>query len=218
MRIKLYIVFLLVIVVSCKESKKKTSNVVDTLPYYSEATFKAHWEIDHFFSLNAFHKIPSFRFTNQDGEFVTDKTFKDKIYVTNFFFTSCSGICPKMTSKMKMIQEEFLKDDDVMLLSHSVTPSMDSVPVLKQYALGKEIVSGKWHLVTGSQDEIYKLGREAYFIEEDLGIKKSKDDFLHTENIVLIDKNKHIRGIYNGLNRTSVNHLIKDIYLLKEED
>jgi protein SCO1/2 len=103
-------------------------------------------------------------------------------------------------------------------LSHSVTPEHDSIPVLKEYAEDKGIDSQKWHLVTGDRDQIYKLGRKDYFVEEDLGLEKDIDEFLHTENFVLIDKDKHIRGIYNGLNKTSVSQLIADIKTLKREN
>ena len=122
-----------------------------------------------------------------------------------------------MTSNMKIVQEEFLNDDEVLLILHSVTPDKYSVSVLREYALNKGVVSNKWHLVTGLQNEIYKLGRKDYFVEEDLGIDKDENDFLHTENFVLIYKNRHIRGIYNGLNKTCVNQLIKDIHTLKTE-
>lgn len=118
---------------------------------------------------------------------------------------------------MGILQSEFRKVDDFLLLSHSVTPERDSVPVLKAYAESKDIISDKWHLVTGTQDAIYTLGRKEYFVEEDLGIEKEIDEFLHTENFVLIDKNRHIRGIYNGLNKTAVQQLITDIYTLKKE-
>jgi len=117
---------------------------------------------------------------------------------------------------MKMVQDEFL-DDEVLLLSHSVTSYIDSVTVLKNYAMEKGFISNKWNLVTGRQNVIYDLGRADYFIEEDLGMKKVSSDFFHTENFVLIDKNKHIRGIYNGLNKTAINQLIKEIYTLKKE-
>ena len=119
---------------------------------------------------------------------------------------------------MAVLQDEFLQDDDVLLLSHSVTPERDSVPVLKEYAENKGVISHKWHLVTGTQQEIYRLGRQDYFVEEDLGLNKEENKFLHTENFVLIDKNRHIRGIYNGLNKTSINQLIADIKTLKKED
>ena len=208
--------FLLICLFSCKEKKQSESRVA-RLPFYNEATFKPNWIPEKDKSLDDFHQISSFNFLNQDGKTITNQTFKDKIYVADFFFTSCYGICPKMASNMKIVQEEFLNDDEVLLISHSVTPDKDSVSVLREYALNKGVVSNKWHLVTGLQNEIYKLGRKDYFVEEDLGIDKDENDFLHTENFVLIDKNRHIRGIYNGLNKTSVNQLIKDIHTLKTE-
>ena len=208
--------FLLICLFSCKEKKQSESRVA-RLPFYNEATFKPNWIPEKDKSLDDFHQISSFNFLNQDGKKITNQTFKDKIYVADFFFTSCYGICPKMASNMKIVQEEFLNDDEVLLISHSVTPDKDSVSVLREYALNKGVVSNKWHLVTGLQNEIYKLGRKDYFVEEDLGTDKDENDFLHTENFVLIDKNRHIRGIYNGLNKTSVNQLIKDIHTLKTE-
>lgn len=215
MKTKILIYWLLLLfLTSCKNSNKSR---VDTLPYYNEATFTPHWISPDNDTLNEFHKISPFKLTNQDGKIITEQTFKDKIYVVDFFFTSCPGICPKMTANMNILQEEFLKDDEILLLSHSVTPEKDSVTVLKRYAEAKGVVSNKWHLVTGSQQEIYKLGRKDYFVEEDLGIEKDVDEFLHTENFVLIDKNRHIRGIYNGLNKTAINQLIADIKTLKAE-
>ena len=122
-----------------------------------------------------------------------------------------------MTASMTDLQKEYMNDDEVMLLSHSVTPDIDSVSVLKSYAVKKGINSTKWHLVTGNRKEIYDLGRKSYFVEEDLGKEKTEDDFLHTENFVLIDKNKHIRGTYNGLNPNDIVQLIADIKTLKKE-
>jgi protein SCO1/2 len=189
----------------------------DFLPYYAEASFNPLWLNPDAKVLDTIHKIPSFSFTNQEGDLVSDKSFDGKIYVTDFFFTTCPGICPTMTANLKILQDTFIEDNDVLLLSHSVTPESDSVPILNRYAKRKGVISGKWHLVTGNRDEIYTLGRSSYFVEEDLGLKKSNDEFLHTENFVLIDKNKHIRGIYNGLNKTSVQQLIADIKTLKKE-
>ncbi len=103
------------------------------------------------------------------------------------------------------------------LFRFSVTPEADSIPVLKAYAESHGVNSGKWHLVTGKRDEIYKMGHKFYFVEENLGLEKKEDEFLHTENFVLIDKNKHIRGIYNGLNKGSIRQLIADIKALKKE-
>ena len=201
---------------SCHQQTGMTSRVKQ-LPYYSEATFTPQWIDKEDQALEDFHRISPFELMNQEGDTITQKDFEDKIYVTDFFFTSCPGICPKMMSNMMVLQEAFMEDEDVMLLSHSVTPERDSVPVLKAYAENKGIDVQKWHIVTGSQKEIYKLGRKDYFIEEDLGLIKEEDEFLHTENFVLIDKHKRIRGIYNGLNKTSINQLIADIKTLQKE-
>ena len=207
---------LLIFLVGCKKGEEQTSRV-EVLPYYSEASFTPQWLTPNSKEVKAFHKIPNFSLTDQDGVTITNKTFDDKIYVTDFFFTTCPGICPKMTANMSVLQDEFKDDPDVLLLSHSVTPKSDSVAVLKEYALENEVISNKWHLVTGERNEIYDLGRNSYFVEEDLGTTKTDEDFLHTENFVLIDKNKHIRGIYNGLNKTAMQQLIADIQTLKEE-
>ena len=208
------------ILFSCVESNEGNNEMdsrTEFLPYYSEATFNPLWLNKDSKILDTIHTIPSFSFTNQDGETVSDKTFEGKIYVTDFFFTTCPGICPAMTANLKILQDAFIEDNDVLLLSHSVTPESDSVSILKRYANRKGVISGKWHLVTGDRDEIYTLGRSSYFVEEDLGLEKDVEEFLHTENFVLIDKNKHIRGIYNGLNKTSVKQLIADIKTLKKE-
>ncbi|WP_378173838.1 SCO family protein [Aquimarina sp. SS2-1] len=210
------IILLLLCFVSCKQTESNNSRV-ETLPYYNETTFTPRWISADADALTTFHKIGTFSLINQDGKKITEKTFENKIYVADFFFTSCPGICPKMTANMKILQEEFLKDDDIILLSHSVTPEKDSVSVLKEYAKNKGVLSNKWHLVTGTQQEIYKLGRKEYFVEEDLGTNKDLDEFLHTENFVLIDKNRHIRGIYNGLNKAAISQLIADIKTLKKE-
>lgn len=201
---------------SCNENNEKQSRV-DTLPFYEEATFTPKWLTPNSAELADFHRVSPFKLLNQEGKTVTEKTFANKIYITDFFFTTCPGICPKMTANMGILQEEFLEDEDLLLLSHSVTPIRDSVPVLKNYAEAKGIKSEKWHLVTGERQVIYGLGRNDYFVEEDLGLEKDPDDFLHTENFVLIDKNRHIRGIYNGLNKTSLKQLIADVKTLKKE-
>lgn len=206
-----------IIMISCKSNnKEKMSSRVNVLPFYNEASFTPKWLSSLDTDLDDFHSIPDFNFINQDGRVVNQNTFKNKIYVADFFFTTCPGICPKMTANMSIVADKFKNDTTVLFLSHSVTPLIDSVAQLKKYALDKNI--GKnWHLVTGNKKEIYDLGRQAYFVEENLGEPKGLEDFLHTENFVLIDKNKHIRGIYNGLNKNSVMQLIEDIKTLKKE-
>lgn len=212
-------VLLLVILLlaSCNQSPKSIEGV-SALPFYNEANFTPNWMAIDDASLKDFHTIPNFSLTNQEGETVTDQSLNGKIYIADFFFTICPGICPKMTANMGLLQEEFMEDEDIMLLSHSVTPVRDSVPVLKAYAEKKGVLADRWHLLTGDRQEIYTLGRKAYFIEEDLGLEREVDEFLHTENFVLIDKNKHIRGIYNGLNKASLRQLIKDVRTLQKEE
>ena len=213
-----FFLLLIVITISCKNKKKEEfSSRVHTLPYYNDASFTPKWISSKNDELSAFHKIPNFELINQHGEKVTQKTFENKIYITNFFFTTCPGICPMMTISMLKLQEEFKNDTAVLFLSHSVTPTIDSVPKLKKYALDNGIIDKKWHLVTGNKKEIYDLGRNFYFVEEDLGAPKGIDAFLHTENFVLIDRNKHIRGIYNSLNRASLAQLIVDVKALEKE-
>lgn len=208
----------LFILIGCKNEKNEViESRVEVLPFYNEASFTPKWFSKDNDSLKNFHSVINFSLINQDGDTITNDTFKNKIYVTDFFFTSCPGICPKMTDNMSLIQEAFINDNQVMLLSHSVTPETDSVSVLKAFATKKGINSSKWHLVTGKRSEIYNLGRNVYFVEENLGEKKTDEDFLHTENFILVDKNKHIRGIYNGLNKTAINQLIADIKTLKKE-
>lgn len=209
--------------VGCKETPKKpNTNVTETsrveyLPYYKDESFTPYWLTPNTEEEKQFHKISDFKLVDQNGDTITQQTFDNKIYITDFFFTTCPGICLKMTNNMTKVQEALKEYDDVLLLSHSVTPSIDSVSVLKKYAEKYGVMDGKWHLVTGDKTEIYNLGRNQYFVENDLGIPKDINDFLHTENFLLIDKNKHIRGIYNGLNRASIAQLITDVKALLQE-
>lgn len=215
---KLQFACLMALIISCKDSStNEKASRVDTLPYYNEASFTPRWIDSSSDDFISFHKIPSFSLINQLGDTITEKTFDNKIYIADFFFTTCPGICPKMTANMEVLQKEFISDQEILLLSHSVTPETDSVPILKRYAENNGVISMKWHLVTGDRKQIYDLGRQAYFAEEDLGEIKTIDDFLHTENFLLIDKNKHIRGIYNGLNKTSIQQLIADVRTLLKE-
>ena len=186
------------------------------LPYYGEATFTPQWLKASQISKD-FHRIPAFEFTNQKGESVTEKSFEGKIYVADFFFTTCPGICADMSKNMLILQEAFQGAEDVRLLSHSVTPDHDTPKRLARYARRYGIDARLWHLVPGPEKLIYDLGRRRYFVEEDLGLKKKDDEFLHTENFVLIDKIRRIRGIYNGLNKASIAQLIEDIKTLRKE-
>ena len=165
-------------------------------------------------NVDKFHRVGNFNLTNQLGSPVTEIDYKDKIYVADCFFTTCPSICPIMTDHMYRIQKEFMNDEEVMLLSHSVTPKIDSVAQLKRYALKKGVNDGKWNLVTGDKKEIYKLARKSYFavLEDGNG---DEYDMIHTENFILIDKKRQIRGHYDGTNPDDIDKLLEDIKVLK---
>lgn len=195
-------------------SKKETVEI--DLPFYNEETFTAEWIDEDDPRYEVIHTISDFEFVNQDGRVITNKTFDGKVYVANFFFTLCPTVCPKMEANLSLIQDEFQGNDQVKILSHTVMPWADSVARLKEYAFQNEINSDQWYLVTGKQEEIYKMGRLDYFADEGFGKGVTDlDDFLHTENIVLVDQERRIRGIYNGTLKLEMRRMIADIkYLL----
>jgi protein SCO1/2 len=159
------------------------------------------------------HTIADFAFTNQNGKIITQKEYEGKIYVADFFFTTCPTICPKMTDNMVWLQNQIKNNPKVMLLSHSVTPDIDSVAVLKKYALEKGVIDSKWNLVTGNKKDIYYIARKSY-----LAVKTNSSDELydmvHTENFILIDQKRRIRGFYDGTNLEEVKRLLEDINYL----
>lgn len=209
--INLLIGFLIMFFSSCTISND------ETLPFYVDSDFTPQWIGTGSKEYKKIHTIAPFTFINQNGMTIDETDFNDRIYVVDFFFTSCGGICPKMTSNMVKIQEAFKGDDKVLLLSHSVTPEQDSVAVLRKYARSVGAISGKWHLVTGPKEAIYTVARKSYFADEDLGQPINDNDFLHTENLILVDKKRRIRGLYKGTMPMDVNRLIADISILKEE-
>ena len=162
------------------------------------------------------HTIADFELTNQNGQKITNKNYKDKIYVADFFFTRCQTICINMAYNMGQLQNLYKKDTDIMFLSHSVTPEIDSVTVLKEYADRKGVIDGKWNITTGAKKHIYELARKSYFAVLDEGTG-DENDFIHTEQFVLVDKEKRIRGYYDGTEKEDMEKLKKDIVLLKEE-
>lgn len=163
-----------------------------------------------------YHTIADFSLTNQNGKTVTQDTYNNKIYIADFFFTTCQTICPIMTDHMVILQDKLKLDSDVMLLSHTVTPEIDSVAQLKKYALNKGVLDSKWNLVTGDKKEIYQLARKSY-----LAVKSNSDggefDMIHTENFILIDQKKRIRGYYDGTLEEDIESLLNDIDILKQE-
>ncbi len=163
-----------------------------------------------------YHTIANFSLTNQNGKTVTQHNYDDKIYVADFFFTTCQTICPIMTDHMVEIQEKLKNDSEVLLLSHSVTPEIDSVAQLKKYAVEKGVDDDKWNLVTGDKKAIYELARKSYLAAKDVPF--SQYDLIHTENFVLVDKKKRIRGFYDGTNPEDITRLLEDIEVLKTEE
>ncbi len=187
-----------------------------SLPIYNPIDINPRLVDDSLLNKSKKHVIGDFQLTDQDGKAVTPKNFKDKIYVADFFFTRCGTICPTMSVNMASLQQHFINNNNIKFLSHSVTPVMDSVPVLKAYAKAHGAISGKWHITTGDKKTIYNLARKNYFSvldEGDGGIQ----DFIHTEQFVLIDKKKRIRGFYDGTNTREITQLISDIELLASE-
>lgn len=162
------------------------------------------------------HKVADFTLINQNGETITQKDYEGKIYVADFFFTRCMTICPIMTYNISELQEIFKNDDDVMFLSHSVTPDIDSISVLKEYAIKKGVIDGKWNITTGDKKHIYELARKSYFAVLDEG-DGGLQDFIHTENFVLVDKKRQIRGFYDGTDKEDIQRLVLDIKILQNE-
>ena len=163
-----------------------------------------------------FHKIAPFSLTNQNGLTITEKDYMNKIYVADFFFTTCPSICPKMTANMGLIQENIKTDNQVLLISFSVTPEIDSVSVLKKYSMEMGVLDSKWNMVTGDKSQIYNLARKSYLVAEDIE-SSNFYDMIHTENFVLVDSRRRIRGFYDGTDSESMNQLIEDVYILKKE-
>ena len=186
----LILVLIVFVIISCLQSSKRQ------LPIYNEN-----------------HTVADFKLINQNGKTITQDDYKGKIYVTDFFFTRCKSICPIMTNNMVKIQEAYKNDDDIMFLSLSVTPDIDSIPILREYANNKGVIDTKWNVTTGDKIHIYELARKSYFAVVDQG-DGGLQDFIHTPNFVLVDKKKQIRGIYDGTEDEEILRLIKDIGIL----
>jgi len=165
------------------------------------------------------HAIKDFQFTDQHGQLTSQKFVEDKIYVTDFFFTTCQSICPIMTGQMHRVSEAFLEDDEIKFLSYSVLPDVDTPEVLNEYAKANEVKYDQWRMLTGNKEEIYKMARKSYFTlkKTEVGSGDGGNDFIHTNNFVLIDKQNRIRGYYDGTSRKEVSKLIEDIKILKRD-
>lgn len=197
---------------SCKKNK-------ETVPYYHTPDFSPIWADEVEVDIDTLHTIAPFSFTNQNGETITNQSFEGKVYAANFFFTTCGSICPKMTNNLQVVADSFPNNENVKLVSYTVTPQIDDVKKLKEYEQLKSINGKQWHLLTGDGSKIYKLARQSYFAEEEPGYNKDSSEFLHTEHCILVDKKGHIRGVYNATLKLEMKRLVEDIaILLKEED
>jgi protein SCO1 len=194
------------------------------LPVYNPSDVNPELVDSTMQDISKYHKIADFSFINQNGKTITQKDYEGKIYVADFFFTTCGSICPKMTTNLTFVQKAILNNPKVMLLSHSVMPDIDDVAILKKYAIKNGVIDSKWNLVTGDKKEIYKMARLSY-----LAVKQGKPnemfDMVHTENFVLVDAKRQVRGFYDGTNLDqptedgikNVKQLIEDIEFLSNE-
>ena len=187
---------------------------IEVLPIYQPAEVNEKLVDSSIIHVAKYHKISDFKLTNQNGKEITQANYKDKIYVADFFFTTCQDICPVMTKNMYQLQEELKNDNEILLLSHTVIPEVDTVEQLKEYAIENNVDDSKWNLVTGDKKQIYELARKSYLAVEDSNFNEF--DMIHTENFMLIDKEKQIRGFYDGTNSEEIKRLLKDIEILKQ--
>jgi len=188
------------------------------IPYYNTPDFTPTFLSENQELKNTItHQISDFSFVNQYKQIITNKEIEGKVHVANFMFTSCTSICPDMTGNMKLVEEAFFNDERVAVLSYSVTPWIDTPDKLLDYVKFNDIKTNNWHFLTGSKNDIYSLARESYFAEESIGFSKDSTDFLHTEYFILVDKNKRIRGVYNGTLMLESKQVVEDIKILLEE-
>mgnify|MGYP006417555407 FL=1 len=186
-----------------------------TLPIYSPNMVSQELVEEEIQYVKKYHRISEFSLTNQNEENITEKNYENKIYIADFFFTTCPTICPIMTDNMAYLQKKLLNDTNILLVSFSVTPNIDNVETLKKYAIKKGVLDTKWNLLTGIKKDIYSLARRSFLVAKNDG-DGGKYDMIHTENFVLVDKEKRIRGFYDGTNNKEMAKLLSDINILKE--
>lgn len=195
--------------------EKGEKNTPDRLPYLGNPTIVSKEVNGKLVADTIPQTIPSFRFVNQERQEISEKTFAGKIYVADFFFTTCPTICPVMSAQLLRVYEAFPAEKNLLLLSHTIDPEHDTIPVLREYAEKLGVTADRWHFVTGNRDSIYMLS-EFYMVTAEEA-PSEPGGFIHSGSLILIDKNRHIRGIYDGTNPKEVDRLIRDIPVLLRE-
>ena len=190
---------------------------IKRLPIYQPNMVNAELVDSTLQHVKKYHRIADFSLINQNGDTITQENYRDKIYVADFFFTTCPTICPIMTANLVEVQAALASDPEVLLLSHSVTPEIDSVAQLKKYAIEKGVNDAKWNLVTGDKRQIYELARKSYLAVQEDG-DGGPFDMIHTENFILVDKQRRIRGFYDGTKEEEMARLLSDIEILKNSE
>jgi protein SCO1 len=189
---------------------KKENKPLRTLPYYGPKTYAAKT------TDTSYHTVQPFLFIDQYNNKVTEETVKGKVYVTDYFFTTCKSICPIMSNSLERVYKQFHDRNDFLILSHTVDPETDSVPQLLEYAKLHGVNDTKWLFVTGDKKHLYEMARKSYLLNAEEG-DGGEEDFIHTQNFALIDKEKHIRGFYDGTDSLEMNRLLTDLQMLFDE-
>lgn len=198
------LVFLVLFFLKSREQKP-----LRTLPYFGKKKYVNTGD-------TSYHTVKNFSFINQYNETVTQQTISGKIYVTDFFFTTCRSICPVMSTQLERVYREFYNHKDVMILSHTVNPEEDSVEVLLRYAGQHKVSNRQWLFLTGDKKQLYDLARQGYLLNAEEG-NGGAEDFIHTQNFALVDKERHLRGFYDGTDSLEISRLIQDMHLLLNE-
>lgn len=216
--IRKYRIFILVMLIFSAVTVTLFYNALNrkSLPVYNPAMVNPELVDSTVQHIGRYHTVADFSFVNQNGKTITQDDYAGKIYIADFFFTTCPTICPKMTSNMALLQRDFADFDDVRLLSFTVTPEIDSVPVLKKYAIERGVNDQKWNLVTGDRKKIYEMARKS-FLAVKLGAPDELYDMVHTENFVLVDKKRRVRGFYDGTDAADMQRLVEDVKWLRED-
>ena len=202
---------LIAFIICCSVSCNRTTN--SELPVYNPSDFNPGLVDISLQNTSKNHTVSDFELINQNGKIITQKDYHNKIYIVDFFFTRCPSICPIMTNNMGKLQEKYLENDHIMFLSLSVTPDIDSIPVLRKYATDKGVIDSKWNITTGNKKHIYELARKSYFAVIEKG-DGGLQDFIHTPNFILVDKKRQIRGIYDGTKNKEIERLVNDLKIL----